>query len=90
MDFKISKGLDKTLIEFKLAKSGSLERNLTNQLEVYEKANKTNSSVYVIIGYTESEVAKTTTLMKKLGLDQPNTRKVVLIDASPKASASKV
>lgn len=90
VDFKISKGLDKTLIEFKLAKSGSLERNLTNQLEVYEKANKTNSSVYVIIGYTESEVAKTTTLMKKLGLDQPNTRKVVLIDASPKASASKV
>ena len=28
VDFKISMGLDKTLIEFKLAKSSSLERNM--------------------------------------------------------------
>ena len=90
VDFKISMGLDKTLIEFKLAKSSSLERNMERQVAVYEKANKTNSSVFVVIGYTQSEITKAARVMKKLGLDQPDARKVVVIDASPKASASKV
>lgn len=90
VDFKISIGLDKTLIEFKLAKSSSLERNMERQLSVYEKANKTNSSVFVVIAYTEGELLKTLRVMKKLGLDRPDSRKVLIIDASEKASASKV
>jgi hypothetical protein len=89
VDFKISMGLDKTLIEFKLAKSTSLRRNMERQVTVYEKANKTNSSVFVVIGYSKSEITKATRAMKDLGLDQPDARKVVVIDASPKSSASK-
>ncbi|WP_328530215.1 hypothetical protein OG984_03240 [Nocardioides sp. NBC_00368] len=90
VDFKLSMGLDKTLIEFKLAKSSALERNMERQLAVYEKANKTNSSVFVVIGYSDAEVSKAASVMRRLGLDQPDARKVVVIDASPKQSASKV
>jgi hypothetical protein len=36
------------------------------------------------------QVKKAAQVMTKLGLDQPDARKVVVIDASPKASASKV
>lgn len=94
VDFKLSMGaLDKSLIEFKLAKSNSLERNMANQVAVYEKANKTNTSVFVVICYSKAEVAKTARVMKKLGLedqDAEDVRKVVVIDASPKTSASKV
>lgn len=59
VDFKISEGLDKSLIEFKLAKSSSLKRNMENQVEVYKKANGTNSAVFVVIAYTASEIQKT-------------------------------
>jgi hypothetical protein len=52
VDFKISMGLDKSLIEFKLAKSSSLKTNLRNQVDVYERANKTKKSVAVVICYT--------------------------------------
>lgn len=90
VDFKVSRGLDKTLIEFKLAKSRSLERNMERQLAVYERANKTNSSVFVVIAYTKAEVSRASTVTKRLGLDQEGARKVVLIDASPKQSASRV
>lgn len=90
VDFKIAMGLDKTLIEFKLAKSSSLERNMERQVAIYETANKTNSSVFVVISYTKTEMAKVARVMKKLGLDQSGARRVVVIDASPKASASKV
>ena len=37
-DFKISKGKDKSIVEFKLAKNKSLERNLEKQTEIYKRA----------------------------------------------------
>ncbi|WP_202865228.1 hypothetical protein [Janibacter hoylei] len=90
VDFKISVALDSALIEFKLAKSSSLERNMERQLEVYERANKTKASVFVVIAYSTAEVSKATRAIKRLGLDQADPRRVVVIDASPKQSASKV
>jgi site-specific DNA recombinase len=52
VDFKVSYGAgDKSLIEFKLAKSTSLKRNLEKQVEIYEKANKTRTSVKVVVCY---------------------------------------
>lgn len=90
VDFKISEGLDKTLIEFKLAKNSALQRNLKKQVAIYEKANKTNSSVTAIICYTGGDLIKTQKVMRVLGLDQPDAKKVVIINASPKKSASTV
>lgn len=90
VDFKISAGAyDKSLIEFKLAKSSSLKRNLERQVEVYEAANKTSQSMKVIIAYTDSELAKAQSVLKELGLD--GNRDVVVIDAgADKPSASKL
>lgn len=90
VDYKISMGLDKTLIEFKLAKSSSLKRNMENQVDVYKKANDTNSAVFVVVAYTAKEVKRTEDVAQELGLNRPETMEVVIIDASPKISASKV
>lgn len=97
VDFKISMGaFDKTLIEFKLAKSSSLKRNLQKQVEIYEKTNKTDQSVKVINAYTAGEMAKAqrvfTQIDRDLGLPTGTTAaRVVLIDARSdnKPSASK-
>lgn len=92
VDFKISMGLDKSLIEFKLAKSSSLERNLSNQVDIYEAANKTKKSVFVVICYTAADKTKINRVIKRLNLDQPDARPLVVIDARAdnKPSASKV
>lgn len=91
VDFKISMGLDKSLIEFKLAKSSSLERNLARQIAIYEQANKTKSSVAVVICYTAADQAKVKRVIKNLELDQQDARPLVVIDARSdnKPSASK-
>lgn len=92
VDFKISMGLDKSLIEFKLAKSTSLERNLSKQIDVYEAANKTKTSVAVVICFTPADQARVTRAIKNLGLDAPDARPLVVIDARSdnKTSASKI
>jgi hypothetical protein len=88
VDFKLSAGaLDKTLIEFKLAKSSSLKRNLERQVEIYEKANKTSTSMKVIISYTDDDMAKAAKVVSDLGL--ADTPAVVIVDARDnKPSAS--
>lgn len=89
VDFKISNGaLDKSLIEFKLAKSTSLKRNLEKQVEIYEKANKTHQSMKVIIAYTDADLAKAAKVLAELNLS--SNPAVVVIDASTKPSASTV
>jgi hypothetical protein len=92
VDFKISKGLDKSLIEFKLAKSSSLERNLSKQIAVYEAANKTKTSLAVVICYTAADQARAGRAVKNLGLDKPGAKPLIVIDARAdnKQSASKV
>lgn len=88
VDFKISNGaLDKSLIEFKLAKSSSLKRNLEKQVEIYKVANKTPNAMKVVIAYTDAEIEKVGRVLSELGLtDDPS---VVLVDArSDKPSAS--
>lgn len=93
VDFKVSMGAyDSSLIEFKLAKSSSLKRNLENQVEIYEKANRTNQSVKVIICYTDNDVKKTDQVLADLGLATgPISESIVIVDARAdnKPSASK-
>jgi hypothetical protein len=91
VDFKISKGsADKTLVEFKLASNKQLKRNLSGQVQVYEKANRTTSSIKVILYFEEKEHERASKILSELGmLEEEN---VVLIDARKdnKVSASKV
>jgi len=80
VDFKVSKGAaDKTLIEFKLASNGKLKRNLQKQIEIYEKANGTRTSVKVIVCYTEQDQTRVAVILDELKLT--NEESVVVIDA---------
>ena len=90
VDFSVSRGSrDKTLVEFKLAKNSQLERNLKNQVAIYEKAGKAQNSLKVIIYFTVQELYKVETILKKLGLY--GHKDIILIDArrDNKLSASK-
>lgn len=90
VDFKVSKGaVDKTLIEFKLGSNSQLKRNLAKQVDIYERANGTRSSVKVIVCYSENEQNKVRSILTELGL--VGEESIVLIDARAdnKPSASK-
>ena len=90
VDFKVSYGAgDKSLIEFKLASNTQLRRNLEKQVEIYEKANKTHTSVKVIICYTAEDQTRLTKMLREMKLE--NDESIVLIDARSdnKPSASK-
>ena len=80
VDFKVSKGsIDKSLIEVKLASNTALKRNLERQVEIYERANDTRTSVKVIVYYTAEEERKVYKILNELKLAaEPS---IVLIDA---------
>lgn len=90
VDVKVSKGsVDKSLVELKLATNTQLEKNLQNQVVVYEQANDTKKSIKVIIFFTRQELRRVEQILKRLGLE--GKENVVLIDARKdnKPSASK-
>jgi hypothetical protein len=80
VDFKISRGAhDKTLVEMKLAKNTQLERNLENQVPIYQAASDAKNAIKVIIYFTVPELRKVNAILKKLKLEDNND--IVLIDA---------
>jgi len=80
VDFKVSYGSkDKSLIEFKLAKSTSLKRNMEKQVAIYEEANGTRQSMKVIICYTAEDQDRARDILFELDLLQEES--IVLIDA---------
>lgn len=90
VDFKVSRGAcDSTLVEFKLASNSQLERNLENQVAVYEKANKTTQSYKVILFFSEREERTLKSILQRLKA-APEAG-IILIDARSdnKPSASK-
>ncbi len=90
-DYKVSYGgSDSTIVEFKLAKSTSLEKNLRHQTEIYKKASKSINDIKVILCYTVYEVSNVKRLIKKVTSTDVIPENIVIIDASPKQSASKV
>src|SRR5207253_1574518 len=65
VDFKASFGSgDKSLIEFKLASNSHLERGLQKQVPIYEKANRTDKSVKVIVYYTAKDERRVRAILK--------------------------
>ncbi len=85
VDFKISKGSkDSTLVEFKLASNSGIQ-HVRKQVEIYEEANNTQSSIIAIIFFSDEEAEK----IKNLGFADKSD--IILIDARPnKISGSKV
>ena len=89
VDFKISKGAsDVTIIEFKLASNTNFKSNITNQVEVYNKANKTNKSITVIFCFTQDEIRSVKCILQNTGLIKKEN--YIIIDCiRNKPSASK-
>jgi hypothetical protein len=80
VDFKVSYGSgEKSLIEFKLGSNPRLRHGLEKQVEIYEKANGTRSSVKVIVCYTARQQARVVSILKGLKLEAEES--VVVIDA---------
>lgn len=89
VDYKVSNGRDdQTLIEFKLASNTKLEKNLANQVDVYKTANQTDSALTAILYFSDREQERVLKILKALQLE--GNENIVLIDASPKESASNV
>lgn len=88
VDFKVSKGKkNASLVEFKLAKNTALEKNLRHQVAIYEKASDAKTSIKVIMYFNDSELQRVKDIIKRLKL--ADCKDIILIDASPKDSASK-
>lgn len=90
-DWHFSQGRrDKSLAEFKLAKSKTFESNLLKQLEKYKKAESTKKGIWVIIFYSSKEEDKVRAILKKYKLEDD--RSYILVDArnDNKISASKI
>jgi hypothetical protein len=90
VDFKLSRGAsDASLIEFKLASNTQLERNLQNQVDIYEKANRTTQTLKVILFFSTQQQRKVARILMRLKV--PEDAGIVLIDArrENKTSGSK-
>jgi hypothetical protein len=88
-DYKVSFGSgDSTIVEFKLAKSSSLKKNLENQTDIYKAAAKSTSDITVILCYAASDIKKVERTLKQIGKE--GHENIIVIDARPKISASKV
>ena len=88
VDFKVSKGSqDKTIIEFKLASSSTLEQNLLNQAPIYAQSNNTANTIVVIFYFSNEEKERIDKILNKHHLSY--LENYIIIDCTRKVSASK-
>jgi hypothetical protein len=89
VDFKASRGRNKTLVEMKLAKNTKLEANLAKQVEIYQSAADAQRGIKAIVYFSYEQLLRVREVLKRLKLD--SSPDVVLIDARSdnKPSASK-
>lgn len=87
LDYKISMGKDKTIVEFKLASNTQLKKNLMNQIEMYKKAEKARNGIHVIAFFNDYELSKVDNVLNELKIPRED---IFIIDLRPKITASKV
>jgi len=93
IDFKTGKGFyDKINIEMKLSTNTKLLHGYKSQLAIYNKAEKTNQSKFVIIQLYEEDDAKIEKVLKYKRENETLDNKlpdIIVVDATKKKSASK-
>lgn len=90
VDFKISRGIDKTVVEIKLTSNQQCVHGLEVQIEQYALAEETNKKVFVLVDtgvgtFRIHDVLKKHEEMVENGKHPAD---IIVIDAKPKASAS--
>lgn len=89
LDFKISRGTDKTLIELKLSSNSQYLHGYTTQLIEYGKAEKSKSLIYVLFDLGHHErIIKIKEISARKDNDGQIMPELVIIDATKKKSAS--
>ena len=90
VDFKISRGNDKTVIEVKLTSNQQCEHGLEVQIEEYAKAEETDKKIFVLvdIGSCSYRVNKVQAKRDEMIANGKVPATVVVVDAVPKDSAS--
>ena len=79
VDFKISRGREKTLVEFKLASNRKLEVNLQHQTAIYQMSSDAQTAIYAIVYFTEDQLTRVHAILKRLG--RTGDKDILLIDA---------
>ncbi len=79
VDFKVSRGRDKTLVEMKLAKNSKLEANLQKQVEVYQTAADAERGIKAIIYFSYAQLQRVRAILERLKLE--GNHDIVLLDA---------
>ena len=90
VDFKISRGNDKTVIEIKLTSNQQCVHGLSTQIEEYALAENTKNKIFVIVdtGNHSERVQNVLEKRKELINAGKETAHIIVIDAKPKKSAS--
>ena len=90
VDFKISRGSDKTVIEVKLTSNNQCVHGLEVQIEEYAKAEATDKKVFVLVntGQGENQVEAVKKKREEMLSEGKNPAEVVVIDARLKKAAS--
>lgn len=79
IDYIASRGSqDKCVIEFKLASSKALEKNLKSQLDEYKKLNQAQHGVWIIVVFDDDQYQKLQLIIEKLEL---NAEDIIIVDA---------
>ncbi len=91
VDFKISNGGDKTLIEVKLSSNNQYLHGYEVQIEEYGKAEQTNNLIYVLINLGHPlKVKRVQELHDKRYNNGDNPPDLIIIDSRQRESASRV
>jgi hypothetical protein len=90
VDFKISRGNDKTVIEVKLTSNKDCVHGLEVQIEEYAQAEQTNNKIFVIVdnGVNSGRVKSVFKKSEQLEAENKGPARIFVIDAKPKESAS--
>lgn len=91
VDFKVSRGNDKTVIEVKLTSNKDCEHGLEVQIEEYAKAEGTDSKIFLLVdnGSRSDRIQAVHRKRNEMEANGLSPATVIVIDAVPKDSASK-
>lgn len=90
VDFKLSRGIDKILVEVKLTSNNQLLHGITTQLPIYMRQENTKKAIYLIIDNGHPKRLKQfIDLYNTFTSEQKEKISYIIIDATFKESASK-
>lgn len=90
VDFKISRGTDKTVIEIKLTSNRETVHGFEVQIEEYAKSEETDNKIFLLVdnGKDSYRVKQVKDSFEERKTRGENPAHIIIIDAKPKASAS--